>query len=65
MTRVRYERFTIYNTDGSIAGILDGDYEAVKSEGSQAGWYKLFKVKPDGTLASQPDANFNIFGGGT
>lgn len=49
--RVTYTKFPILTTSGTVAGVLDGDYEAVPRTGQQPGWYALHPVLPDGTVS--------------
>lgn len=63
--QVVYRQFKIYNSNGSVAGTLDGTYEASPNDGQQAGWHALRKVKDDGTVDDQIAANVYIVGGST
>ena len=63
--RVIYTDFPIYNTNGSLAGKLDGTYEATPNTGQQVGWYALQKVLEDGSLDDEIVANVHIIGTAT
>jgi len=63
--RVVYNNFPIYNSNGSVAGVLDGEYEAIASMTQERGWYTLHQVGPDGEHSEEIAANFNVAGGGT
>lgn len=65
MMRVVYNEFPIYNSNGTLAGVLDGEYEAIASMTQQRGWYTLHKVDSDGEYSEESAANFNMLGGGT
>lgn len=63
--QVIYRQFEIYNSNGSVAGVLDGTYEASPNEGQQPGWHALRKVNDDGSVDDEIVANVHIIGGAT
>lgn len=63
--KVVYEGFPIFNSNGSVAGVLDGAYEASPNEGQQPGWHALRKRNDDGTVDDEIVANVQIIGGAT
>ncbi len=63
--QVVYRQFTIYNANGSVAGTLDGTYEASPNEGQQPGWHALRKVNGKGEAEGEIVANVYIIGGTT
>jgi hypothetical protein len=60
--RVVYRNHPIHNSNGSRAGVLDGEYEATPNAGQQQGWYALRKVRPNGTVEDEVAANVHIVG---
>lgn len=64
--RVTYNNYPIYNTNGSVAGVLDGEYEATPLPGGgQPGWHALRKVLANGTVDPVIAANAHIVTGVT
>ncbi len=60
--QIIYNQFPIFNSNGIIADVLDGTYEASPNEGQQIGWHALRKVKVDGSVDNQIVANVHIVG---
>ncbi len=63
--QVVYQNFPIYNSNGNVAGHLNGTYEASPNEGQQLGWHALRKVNDDGSVNDEIVANVHIVGGAT
>jgi hypothetical protein len=59
---VIYKNFPIFNSNGSVARVLDGEYEATESEDQQRGWYQLRKILANGSVDVEVAANVHIVG---
>ncbi len=63
--QIVYRQFTIYNSDGSVADVLNGTYEALPIDEQQSGWHALRKVNEKEEAEGEIMANVHIIGGAT